>query len=152
MQGSLVNGSVGQVIAFSTSREAQKNHTEIAQVDNAQDQRIAQTILNRAAENERVWPIVRFTNGRDMLIVPVEFTVNNAEGGTEASREQVGLMPSLYYYLIYAYHSQVPLILAWALSIHKSQGQTLERVKIDLGRIFEKGQGQMPRPNLTQNL
>lgn len=37
---------------------------------------------------------------------------------------------------------QVPLILSWALSIHKSQGQTIERVKVDLGQIFEKGQGE----------
>lgn len=74
----------------------------------------------------RKWPYVRFLlndgTTRDVLVQPETWTLEDREGRTEASR------------------SQVPLILAWALSIHKSQGQTLEWVKVDLTRIFEKGQ------------
>jgi ATP-dependent DNA helicase PIF1 len=37
--------------------------------------------------------------------------------------------------------SQVPLILAWALTIHKSQGATMDNAEIDVGSgIFECGQ------------
>ncbi|KAJ3718423.1 PIF1-like helicase-domain-containing protein [Lentinula raphanica] len=133
-QGSLVNGSVGAIVGFSTSRQALRNGISIARIESGQNAPFNSTYepdqeeqeeedANNPSSNARIWPVVRFTNGRVMLCIPLEFTVNSPLGIMEARRDQI------------------PLILAWALSIHKSQGQTLERVKVDLGKIFEKGQG-----------
>lgn len=35
---------------------------------------------------------------------------------------------------------QIPLILAWGMTVHKSQGQTIQRLKVDLDGCFEVGQ------------
>ncbi|KAF8675180.1 Dna repair and recombination [Rhizoctonia solani] len=82
-----------------------------------------QSDVNHAYESSR-WPLVQYTNGMRVLMGPVSFTHEGPEGEVQASR------------------LQVPLILAWALTVHKSQGQTLDRVKVDLNGIFEKGQGE----------
>lgn len=42
--------------------------------------------------------------------------------------------------LLLAKKKQIPIILSWATTIHKSQGLTLNNVIIDFSHIFLKGQ------------
>lgn len=70
---------------MSSSKDALKNRTEIATTDDKARGNGAQNIP------EGIWPIVSFTNGRTMMVVPAEFTVNNANGDIEAYRTQARL-------------------------------------------------------------
>ncbi|KAJ2919332.1 hypothetical protein MD484_g1111, partial [Candolleomyces efflorescens] len=119
VQGQLVNGSIGKVVSFSTLSELAQDET---MVRSEEKDGVFLPDSSRSSLPARAWPVVKFINGDQRVITPVDFELNNAEGKMEARR------------------LQVPLILAWALSVHKSQGQTLERVKVDLKRTFEKGQ------------
>lgn len=71
---------------------------------------------------EEGWPIIR-TLGNDLITASPQ----------EWKYEENGI--------IRATVSQVPLRLAWAITIHKSQGMTLDTAEIDLGDAFEPGMG-----------
>ena len=68
-------------------------------------------------------PKVKLTDGTVLLVEPETWSVDNDAGKTIASFQQV------------------PLRLAWAITIHKSQGMTLMAAEINLTHTFEKGQG-----------
>jgi hypothetical protein len=89
VQGELVNGSLGLVIAFYSSLEAQNNNTDFALVDRGQDPKEKYVIPKAMLLDPTRWPVVRFTNGQTKLCPPEAFTIENLHGTLEASRYQV---------------------------------------------------------------
>ncbi|MBI3306015.1 AAA family ATPase [Candidatus Nomurabacteria bacterium] len=67
-------------------------------------------------------PIIKTKNGRSIVVAPMDWTVE--ENGK--IRGQI---------------TQIPLRLAWAITVHKSQGMSLDAAVMDLSQVFEFGQG-----------
>ena len=139
MDETLVNGSIGKVIAFMDEkmfdiyREDEDafqavDTMEVSEGDMTESRKKLRALINKdlIGDTSRKWPLVQFAvsdgTSRVLLCQRESWKIELPNGEVQASR------------------NQVPLILAWALSIHKAQGQTLERVRVDLGKIFEKGQ------------
>ena len=137
----LVNGSLGRVVGFFDEKEFtlyNENENAFRQspggtLQSSNDADLADggglskhRLLPESITTSRRLPLVRFAIAdgtfRELLCEPESWKIELPNGEVQASR------------------SQIPLILAWALSIHKAQGQTLDRVKVDLGKVFEKGQ------------
>ena len=75
--------------------------------------------------------IVRFENGHEMELEEetwrnVRYSLNEDSG--DIQEEELGAF------------TQYPIRLAWAITIHKSQGLTFDRVVIDAGQAFAAGQ------------
>jgi hypothetical protein len=67
-------------------------------------------------------PIIKTKSGREITIAPLDWTVEE----NSKIRAQI---------------TQVPLRLAWAITVHKSQGMSLDAAVMDLSQVFEFGQG-----------
>ncbi|KAI0308635.1 hypothetical protein OF83DRAFT_1018166, partial [Amylostereum chailletii] len=89
VQGLLVNGSTGVVIGFYTWEEAVEIGKTVVDTRSERDKQKGRDIPEIAKNSKVSWPLVRFTNGREMLCIPVDFTEENSEGELEAQRTQV---------------------------------------------------------------
>ena len=74
------------------------------------------------AFNEAGFPVITLLNNKEIVAEPATWSV-----------EEDGKM--------LAQIKQIPLRLAWAITVHKSQGMTLDAAQVDLSRCFEKGMG-----------
>ncbi|MAC83647.1 MAG: helicase [Arcobacter sp.] len=74
-------------------------------------------------KDEQKLPIVKLSNGYVVKVEYEDWSIENDSGKVQAKI------------------SQIPLKLAWAITIHKSQGMTLDAAQIDLSKTFEVGQG-----------
>ncbi|MBM3261207.1 AAA family ATPase [Candidatus Kaiserbacteria bacterium] len=68
------------------------------------------------------YPVVRTNQGREVVAEPDEWRI---EDGPK----------------VLARITQIPLRLAWAITVHKSQGMSLDAAHMDLSGTFEYGQG-----------
>ncbi len=67
-------------------------------------------------------PVVKIRSGRKITVSYSDWTVEENS-------------------MVKAKLSQIPLRLAWAITVHKSQGISLDEAVVDLSRVFEYGQG-----------
>jgi len=78
-------------------------------------------INNNNVDHGKWYPVVKFVSGQEMMIEEEKWELTM--GGK-----------------VVAKRTQIPLMLAWALTIHKAQGMTLDRATLSLEKCFEYGQ------------
>jgi ATP-dependent DNA helicase PIF1 len=93
-------------------------------VKNAADRRYANGSIGTVIDFEPAteYPVVLFRNGRTVSMMPETWELRDGD------KKRASI-------------AQIPLRLAWAITVHKSQGMTLDAARIDLRKAFVEGMG-----------
>ena len=122
----LVNGSQGYITDF----ELHNRHIDarirrsISRKENLRKRQLKDSAMDEYMEGlqEKLWPVVEFPSGRRLILPRCEIW----EVGDEKPFHFLG-------------RAQLPIVAGWAMTIHKSQGMTLDELEVDLSRSFERG-------------
>ena len=93
-------------------------------VKNSMDRKYANGSVGVVVEFEKgtEYPVVEFRSGKRVTMVPESWEMRDGD------KRRASI-------------TQIPLRLAWAITVHKSQGMTLDAARIDLRRAFVEGMG-----------
>ncbi len=96
----------------------------VMSVKNSLDKKYVNGSLGTVIDFEAVteYPIVEFKNGKVVTMAPDTWELRDGE------KKRASI-------------TQIPLRLAWAITVHKSQGMTLDAARIDLRKAFVEGMG-----------
>lgn len=101
-----------------------KNGALVMAVKNSLDKKYVNGSIGTVIDFEpnMGYPIVQFKNGKVVSMTPDTWELRDGE------KKRASI-------------TQIPLRLAWAITVHKSQGMTLDSAKIDLRKAFVEGMG-----------
>ncbi|GAB5358514.1 hypothetical protein AAMO2058_000464800 [Amorphochlora amoebiformis] len=125
----LVNGSRGIIVAFERfempekMRLGAKNYKKKSQRGRGPE--VDEGVWSKISP-DMILPVVKFSNGHRERIVPTVFSTS-ISGSCGLTSKKIS-------------RTQLPLILGWAMTIHRCQGMTLDRAQISLKGAFEVGQ------------
>lgn len=101
-----------------------KKNALVMAVKNASDRKYANGSIGIVTGfmPDTEYPIVEFRNGAVVTMVPDTWELRDGD------KKRASI-------------TQIPLRLAWAITVHKSQGMTLDAARIDLRKAFVEGMG-----------